>query len=123
MKKIIQALSTHIIFLPTTVFAIASPGKPNDVPSDLSTAITTISNTILLIIGAIAVLFLIVGGFQYVTSAGSPDNVSKAKNTILYAIIGIIFAILAYAIVNFVVTKLSPAPPAAPSPPTIIVMI
>lgn len=66
----------------------------------------TIVNTALYIIGAISVLMLIYGGIRYTLSAGQTANVEAAKNTILYAIIGIIVAVLAYAIVNFVLGTL-----------------
>lgn len=61
-----------------------------------------IVNTLLFIIGGISVVMVIVGGFLYVTSQGDSGSVSKAKNTVLYAIIGLIVAFLAYAIVNWV---------------------
>ena len=67
---------------------------------------TTIVNILLYIIGAVAVIMLIIGGIRYVTSGGDSSAVTAAKNTILYAIIGIIIALLAYAIVNFVLTSL-----------------
>lgn len=63
----------------------------------------TIANVLLFIIGAIAVIMLIIGGIRYTISQGDSSAVQSAKNTILYAIIGIIVAILAYAIVNFVI--------------------
>ena len=47
---------------------------------------------------------LIIGGIRYVISGGDSKKVTDAKNTIMYAIIGLIIAILAYAIVNFVIT-------------------
>jgi hypothetical protein len=46
---------------------------------------------------------LIVGGIRYTMSAGNEKSVGAAKNTILYAIIGVVVAVLAYAIVNFVI--------------------
>lgn len=107
MKKFIKTLGAVICSLPVAALAIPGPTQPNQVPSNLPTAITTVSNTILMIIGVIAVLFLIIGGFQYVTSAGSPDSIGKAKSTILYGILGLIFAILAYAIVSFITTNLA----------------
>ena len=61
-----------------------------------------IVNVLLFIIAAIAVIMLIIGGIRYVVSGGDQSAVTAAKNTILYAIIGIIVAILAYAAVNFV---------------------
>lgn len=64
--------------------------------------ITRIVNVLLYIIGAASVIMIIVGGFKYVTSGGDSNGVTSAKNTILYAVIGLVVALLAYAIVNFV---------------------
>jgi hypothetical protein len=64
--------------------------------------ITTITNTLLFIAGALAVIMIIVGGLRYVTSGGNSSNVTAAKNTVLYAIVGLIVAFLAFAAVNFV---------------------
>lgn len=64
-------------------------------------------NIMLFLVGAIAVIMLIFGGIRYVTSGGAQDQVTAAKNTIMYAIIGIVVAILAFAVVNFVVGGLS----------------
>jgi hypothetical protein len=65
-------------------------------------ALTKIINLISIIIGVIAVIMIIFGGFRYITSGGSPDKVTGAKNTILYAIIGLIIVALAQVIVRFV---------------------
>ena len=67
-------------------------------------AITTITNVLLFIIGAVSVLMIIYGGILYTISGGNSEKIQTAKNTILYAIIGVIVAILAYAIVNFVIS-------------------
>lgn len=67
--------------------------------------ITTVINVLLFIIGLIAVIMLIMGGILYATSAGDPGAVTKAKNTILYAIIGLAVAFFAYAIVNWVIAR------------------
>lgn len=63
----------------------------------------TITNVLLFLIGAISVIMLIIGGIRYVVSGGDSSAVTGAKNTILYAIVGIVVAILAYALVNFVI--------------------
>lgn len=68
---------------------------------------TTITNVLLFLVGAVAVIMLIIGGIRYVVSGGDQSAVTSAKNTILYAIVGIIVALLAYGIVNFVVTQLN----------------
>lgn len=69
---------------------------------DLWGIISTIINWILAIVGVIAVFMIILGGIQYSTSAGDSGKVKKAKDTILYGIIGLVIALLAAAIVNFV---------------------
>ena len=71
--------------------------------ADLPGLITIVVNTLLIIVGAVAVIMLIWGGFKYITSAGDASAVTAAKNTILYAVIGIIVAVLSYAIVNWVI--------------------
>jgi hypothetical protein len=63
----------------------------------------TITNVLLFLIGAVSVIMLIIGGIRYTISGGDSTAVTSAKNTILYAVIGIIVALLAYAIVNFVI--------------------
>lgn len=67
----------------------------------------TVTNVLLFIIGAISVIMLIIGGIRYVVSGGDSGAVTSAKNTILYAIVGIVVAILAYALVNFVIGSFS----------------
>ena len=67
----------------------------------------TITNVMLFLIGAISVIMLIIGGIRYVVSGGDSTAVQNAKNTILYAIVGVIVAILAYAVVNFVISSFS----------------
>lgn len=63
----------------------------------------TITNVLLFIVGAVAVIMLVIGGIKYTVSQGDSTAVTSAKNTILYSIIGIVVAILAYAAVNFVI--------------------
>ncbi len=65
--------------------------------------IQNIINILLFIIGIIAVIVIVIAGIQYVTSGGNADQASKAKNAIIYAVVGIIVAVMAYAIVGFVV--------------------
>jgi len=74
----------------------------NDDQPKLEEGIKTIVNVLLFVLGAIAVIMIIIGGIRYSTSNGDSSQITGAKNTILYAVIGLIVAILAYAIVNFV---------------------
>jgi TctA family transporter len=57
------------------------------------------------VVGIIAVVMIIVGGIQYITSGGDSGNVTKAKNTILYAVIGLVVVALAQIIVKFVLGR------------------
>jgi succinate dehydrogenase hydrophobic anchor subunit len=71
---------------------------------------TRITNTVLYVVGAISVLMLIWGGLRYIISGGDSKKITDAKNTILYALLGLIIAFFAYAIVNFVLNAISPTP-------------
>ncbi|TWO99349.1 hypothetical protein EUA80_03065 [TM7 phylum sp. oral taxon 351] len=64
-----------------------------------------LTNTILLVVGLISVIMLVYGGLRYILSGGDSKKVTDAKNTILYAIIGLIISLLAFAIVNFVLNS------------------
>ena len=68
-----------------------------------------ISSVLLFIVGAVAVIMIVIGGLRYVISGGDSSQVQGAKNTILYALVGIIVAILAYAAVNFVINSFVPS--------------
>lgn len=87
------------------VNATSNAAKTGNV-SSADDLITTIINMLLYIIGAVSVIMIIYGGFKYVTSGGDSSGVTSAKNTILYAIIGLIVAVLAYIVVNFVLKQL-----------------
>ena len=87
----------------------AEAARCDQCPSDLfgaTGAFKQITNTILYIVGIIAVIMLIIGGIKYVISGGDAKKVTDAKNTVLYAIIGLVIAFFSYAIVNFVIMSL-----------------
>jgi len=71
--------------------------------TSLKGGIKTVTNILLFVLGAIAVIMIIIGGIRYTTSNGDSGQITSAKNTILYAVIGLVVALLAYAIVNFIV--------------------
>lgn len=76
-------------------------------PGSLQEIAQTVVNFLSVIVGVIAVIMIIVGGFRYITSGGDSGNVSGAKNTLIYAIVGLIIVALAQFIVNFVLTNVS----------------
>ena len=92
-----------------TVFEDACSGSDSalceDQSTDVGSVVNVIVNTLLYVLGAVCVIVIIIGGVFYVTSMGNASSVEKAKNTILYAVIGLVVALLAYAIVNFVIGK------------------
>lgn len=86
----------------------AASARSNEQPEEIAGdngMFKKITDVLLFIVGAVAVIMLIVGGIRYVTSGGNQQAVSDAKNTILYAIVGIVVVLLAYAVVNFVVSQ------------------
>lgn len=128
MKKSIKTILTGLLFVPVLALAfsslspIVSPVNAvcgdNTVqggadcanvagPTELKTVIVSVVNVALYIIGALSVLMLIYGGIRYTMSGGESAAVVAAKNTIMYSIIGVIVALLAYAIVNFVIENLT----------------
>ena len=78
-------------------------GCDNNTKDQLPTVIQKILNSIILVTGTIAVIFIIIGGIHFMTSSGDAAKVKKAKDTILYACIGLIICALSFAIVNWAV--------------------
>jgi hypothetical protein len=88
-----------------------NPGQCDVATTDATTKINNIIHTIVnllsAIVGVVAVIMIIVGGFRYITSGGNDTSVTSAKNTILYAIIGLVVVALAQLIVRFTLSKLT----------------
>lgn len=80
-------------------------GTSSEAETAVTSRVNRIINVAIGIIGLLAVIMIIVSGFQMTTSAGNPAKVAKAKNTLTYAVIGLVIALLAYAIVNFVLAS------------------
>ena len=77
----------------------------NAAPDRVNEILTAVINIFSIVVGIVAVIMIIVGGLKYITSAGDSGNVTGAKNTILYAIVGLIIVALAQVIVKFVLAK------------------
>jgi len=76
-----------------------------DSSAKLDKLVTDIVNIFSVIVGVVAVIMIIYGGFRYIISGGDSSNVTNAKNTILYAIVGLVIVALAQFIVKFVLSK------------------
>ncbi len=77
--------------------------KNNATPAAIQTAF----NIVLAITGSIALLIIVIAGFQYILSQGNPQAVAKAKNAIIYGFVGLLVTIMAFAIVGFVVGRIT----------------
>lgn len=117
ISKIVTALLTiglGIALVATPVSALGEGGasagigaaRGDNTPSNLvngdSSIIKRAINIMLFAVGVLSVVMLIFGGFRYVISGGKKESVTNAKNTILYAIVGLLVAVFAYAIINFI---------------------
>ncbi len=76
-----------------------------DPTSGLTSLAKTVTKWFSIIVGAVSIIMIIYGGFRYITSGGSSEKVGSAKNTLIYAIIGLVIVALAQLIVNVVITQ------------------
>ena len=102
---VLGAGSVSALTLQEGAEAARCDGCPADLFGDTG-VFKQVTNVILYIVGIIAVIMLIIGGIKYVVSGGDSKKVTDANNTVLYAIIGLVIAFLAFAIVNFVISAL-----------------
>lgn len=79
----------------------------------IDTTVQNLLNVLSIAVGILAVIMLIVGGFRFITSSGNPETIKSAKNTITYALIGLVIVALAQIIVNFVLNKATQPPPSS----------
>jgi hypothetical protein len=80
-------------------------GNDTAVTSAVGTLATKVVNIFTIIVGAASVIMIIYGGFRYITSGGSSDRIGSAKNTLIYAIIGLVIVGLAQILVHFVLSQ------------------
>lgn len=104
-------LGLSLLFVPVIAFAAdactgatAVGATCNDV--SFKATLTNIFNTLFFVIGALAVLIMLIGAIRYITSTGDAKRIQAAKDTILYAVIGLVVAILAREIVGYVIGSL-----------------
>lgn len=124
MKRLVTLMSLGLVFMFGAVFLPASPAfaqSKEDVCQGVSAAggscsqagasttvndvIAVVVNILSALVGIVAVIMIVIGGFKYVTSGGESSNIQSAKNTIMYAIVGLIIVALAQVITGFVLDK------------------
>lgn len=101
MKDIITRFGADAV---TGLPNVKPVGNNND-KDNLITNVVAIINVVIGALGIVAVIVIILGGVQYMTSTGDAAKVKKAKDTILYGVIGLVVCVLAFAIVNFVIVN------------------
>ncbi|PID32352.1 hypothetical protein CR970_01115 [Candidatus Saccharibacteria bacterium] len=97
---------THLIEATTRLLSIVDQSK-YDVPKVAlnETSFSTVLQMVFGVAGAIAFLMLTIAGFRYVNSRNRPQEVAKAKDTIIYAFVGLIICMTAFSIVRFVMAR------------------
>lgn len=115
-------LSVLIVFAPLAGYAQLNSNMPCDSSTGLNCTSTSVNGLIRIVINwmlgiafGVAVLFLIIGGFWYITSAGNEETAEKGKGTAINAIIGIVIIVLSYVIIN-VVSNLVASPSSTSAP-------
>jgi amino acid transporter len=103
MKKILPILTLIALALPAVTLAQTTPTLPE---LSLLPTLEKIAKLIFWILLAVSIIFLVYAGIIFVTSAGSEEQIKKAKTIIFYAIIGIVVALLAYGIRGFLLSQL-----------------
>lgn len=108
---------TSTVTEPATVFAQTTNPKGKirdgagatgaDTNATVEGGVRQVVNALLFIVGAISVIVIIIAGIMFTVSAGDPAKAKKAKDAILYAVIGLVVAILGYAIVEFVIGNIN----------------
>ncbi len=84
----------------------SAPQVPNPIDAtNFSQLFTSLISTLLLWAGAITLLFIIIGGFRYIFSMGNQESVEKARNTVLYAILGAVIIYLSYLFVSYLLNS------------------
>ncbi len=91
----------------TCLSTTATDCDTQDPDESVNNIIRTVINIFSLVVGVVSVIMIIVGGLKYITSGGDSGNVSGAKNTILYAIVGLVIVALAQVIVRFVLGRVT----------------
>lgn len=115
-KALAAASATATVFMFSTVPAMAQLISPTDQPGRLAEAtggqgsfrdlLLTFLNFFLGFLGIVAVIMVIYGGILYVTAAGEQENIDKGKKIIMYAVVGIVIILLAFALVNTLLSGL-----------------
>lgn len=85
--------------------AVDSGGCSATSTNTLSNLLSTVIQVLSIVVGVVAVIMIIVGGLRFITSGGDSSNTASARNTVIYALVGLVVAVLAQVLVHFVLKK------------------
>lgn len=111
MKKIRELVLIVGVIGVVVALAHADPALAVNGEAQAQNVIKNLIKTMIGLAGAVAVIFVVVGGYHYITSSGHPEKLEKAKKTLLYAGIGLAIVLLAYPVVDYVVSLVDTAAP------------
>lgn len=92
------------LMLAQTILTPDNIGLPTP-KGGLNGVVVTAFNVVFTVLAAISVVYIVIGGIKYALSGGDSSGVKNAKETIMYAILGLVIALLAFGAVNFITTK------------------
>ena len=121
IKLTINALFTALVLVLIPATALAATATQNQInqgindaagsnqtaspETTLNSTVTHVVSVLTVVVGVIAVIMIIIAGLRYTDSAGNPEAAKEAKNTILYAVIGLVIVAMAQIIVHFVLNR------------------
>lgn len=121
IKLTINALFTALVLVLIPATALAATATQNQInqgindaagsnqttspETTLNSTVTHVVSVLTVVVGVIAVIMIIIAGLRYTASAGNPEAAKEAKNTILYAVIGLVIVAMAQIIVHFVLNR------------------
>lgn len=121
IKLTINALFTGLVLVIIPATALAATATQNQInqgindaagsnqttspETTLNSTVTHVVSVLTVVVGVIAVIMIIIAGLRYTASAGNPEAAKEAKNTILYAVIGLVIVAMAQIIVHFVLNR------------------
>ena len=108
LSLVLSLLAVPVMVQAAGFNTVLSPFAGVQGGSDIIGAVRTIVNALLILVAIIAVIAVIIGGVRYVTSSGNDDAAASAKNTIIYALVGLVVIGLSIVIVNFILSAVAP---------------
>lgn len=106
LKKIFLTLVLVFVLSPAAVYASNFPNPLGKGTNDPSVVIGKLIQAVLGVVGSIALLMFVYGGLLWMTAAGAPDRITKGKDTLIWAVLGLVVIFSSYALVDLVLKSM-----------------